>query len=124
MLLSEYQRKILREVRADQQTDGLEFLTLTGSGFASFDAYRKQTYVETSSFFSGAVVWNAYVNKKDTEGGYSKASDITVVASREYKDKAEEKDVKLRFKGIKFRVSKIIDCEDSGEIVVEATRLE
>ncbi len=126
MPLNIYQRNILRDIREEERIYGLKFISLgTGSGyFSSFDAYRKLTWVETETIFSGAVLFNPYSKKQDTAGGFYKTSDLVIVASRDHRTIAQSKDVKISYEDTKFRVSKIIDCPDSGEIVIFATRLE
>lgn len=125
MPLNNYQKHILRDFRVEEQIYGLQFITLTtGAGFSALDAYRKQTWVETTSYFSGALLWNPYSNKRDTEGGFTKLSDVVIVASRDNRDKAQSKDAKVVCDGIKFRIGRVIDCEDTHEIVIYASRLE
>lgn len=125
MPLNNYQKHILRDFRVEEQIYGLQFITLTtGSGFSALDAYRKQTWTETTSYFSGALLWNPYSNKRDTEGGFTKLSDVVIVASRDNRDKAQSKDAKVVCDGIKFRIGRIVDCEDTHEIIIYASRLE
>lgn len=128
MPLDKYQKHILKDIRIEQQTYGLKFITLTtGSGyFSSLDAYRRNVpdYIEVNTYFSGALLFNPFSAKRDAEAGFYKTSEIIIVASRDHKTVAQNKDVKIQYEGIKFRVSKIIDCEDTNEIVIYATRLE
>jgi len=125
MPLNNYQKHILRDVRADEWIYGLKFLSLTtGAGYSALDAYRKQTWTETSSFFSGSILWNPYSGKTDSAGGFYKTSDIIIVASRDHRSTAQSKDVKIEHDSIKFRVNRVIDCEDTNEIVLYATRLQ
>ena len=125
MPLNQYQKHILRDFREDEQIYGLKFLTLTtGAGYSSFDAYRKQTWVESPMLFSGAVLISPYSKKQSTEGGFYKTSDIVIVASRAYRTTAQSKDVKVEYDTIKFRVDSVTDCEDTNEIVIHASRLE
>lgn len=126
MPLNNYQKTILRNVRTDERTLGLKFLSLTtGAGyFSPLDAYRKQTWVETATLFSGAVLIDPYSRKQDTAGGFYKTSDIVIIASRDHRTIATSKDVKVVYDSIKFRVNNVIDCEDTSEIVIRASRLE
>ena len=125
MPLNSYQKHILRDFRADEQVYGVTLWTLTtGAGYSALDAYKQQTWVETDTIFSGAVLWSPYMGKQDTAGGFYNKSDLVIVASRDNKAAVQAKDIKLEFDDIKFRVSKIIDCEDTNEIVIFATRLE
>lgn len=126
MPLNAYQKHILRDFREDEQIYGLKFISLgTGSGyFSSFDAYRELTWVEIETIFSGAILFNPYSKKQDTAGGFYKTSDLVIVASRDHRTIAQSKDVKISYDSIKFRISKIVDCEDTNEIVIYATRLE
>lgn len=125
MLQNEYQKKILTALRADQRTYGMKFISLsTGGGYSALDAYRKQTWVETVTWFSGAFAWIPYSMKRDVEAGFYKTSDIVIIASRDHRTTAQGKDVRIEYENIKFRVSRVIDCEDTAEIVIYATRLE
>ena len=125
MPLNAYQLHILRDTRAQEFIYGLKFLTLTtGAGYSALDAYRKLTWVETSTLFSGSVAFNPYSNKNDNEGGFHQSSDMIVTTSRDYRSTAQSKDVKIQYDSIKFRINRIIDCEDSNEIVLFLSRLE
>lgn len=126
MPLNNYQKHILRDIRTDEnKIYGLKFISLTtGAGYSALDAYKKQTWVETNTFFSGSVLWNPYSNKSDTAGGFYKTADIIIVASRNYLTTAQSKDVKVEHENIKFRINRVIDCEDTQEIVITATRLQ
>lgn len=127
MPLNIYQKHILRDIRADEYSvQSLKFISLTtGSGyFSALDAYRKQTYTEVETYFSGACLMNPFSAKRDVESGFYQTSEILIIASRDFKTVAQNKDTKIQYQDIKFRVSKIIDCEDTAEIVIYASRLE
>lgn len=125
MPLNQYQKHILRDFRAAEWIYGIKLWTLTtGAGYSALDAYRKQTWVQTSTLFSGALLWNPYAEKKDSEGGFYNLSDIVIVADRDNRVQIQSKDAKLEYDNIKFRVNRVVDCEDSDEIVVYASRLE
>jgi len=125
MPLNCYQLNVLKDFRVKEQVYGIELISMvTGAGFSGLDAYRKQTWVENSIFFSGAILWNPYENKFSTEGGFTKLADVVIVASRDNRTKAQSKDTKIRYDGIKFFISKVIDCEDTSEIVIFASKLE
>lgn len=126
MPLNSYQKHIIRDIRTDERTYGLQFLSLTtGAGyFSPLDAYRKQSYVEVATPFSGAVLTAPYANKKSSEGGFYLQSDLVIVASRDHLSIANSKNVKLEYANIKFLVNKVVDCEDTSEIVIHASRLE
>ncbi len=125
MPLNTYQLNTLRNFRSDEFIYGIELITLTtGAGYSALDVYRRQTWVETSSFFSGALLWNPYSNKNSSEGGFYKMSDIIIVASRSYRTSASSKDAKIKYDSIEFRINNVIDCEDTNEIVIHASRLE
>ena len=126
MPLSLYQKNCLTDLRVKEQTNGLCFLSLgTGAGyFSQYDAYRKITYTEITTYFSGALLLNPSSRKNGTEGGFYQTSDIVIVASRDNRVLAEKKDTKIIYDGIKFRVTNVADCEDTQEIVISASRLE
>lgn len=127
MSLNSYQKHILRDIRADEYSiQGLEFISLTtGAGyFSALDAYRKQEYTEESTYFSGALLFNPFAAKRDTESGFYNVSDLVIVASRDNKTTAQAKNTKIQYESIKFRINKIIDCADTHEIVIYASRLE
>jgi len=125
MPLSLYQLNVLRDFRTDEMIYGITLLTLsTGAGYSAFDAYKKQTWVTTTSYFSGALLWNPYSSKQDSEGGFTKLADVVIIASRDNRTSAQSKDAKISYGGVNFRISKVIDCEDSGEIVIYASKLE
>jgi len=125
MPLDNYQKNILRNTRSKERTQGIKFISLnTGAGFSSLDAYRQQTWTETDSLFSGAVLFNPYSAKRDTEAGFYKTSDIVIVCSRDNRTTAQSKDVKVEYDSIKFRINRVVDCEDTHEIMIYASRLE
>lgn len=126
MPLNSYQKHILGDIRTEEQIYGLQFLSLTtGAGyFSSLDAYKKITWTETISYFSGALLWNPYSQKSGSEGGFYKTSELVIVTSRDNRTVAQSKDVKISYENTKFRVGKVIDCPDTGEIVIYASRLE
>lgn len=126
MPLNSYQKHIIRDIRTDERTYGLKFWSLTtgASYFSPLDAYRKQTWTETSTLFSGAVLIDPYSRKQNTEGGFYKVSEIVIIASRDHRTVATSKDVKVEYDSIKFRVNRVVDCEDTNEIVINASRLE
>lgn len=125
MPLDAYQKEVLKNIRTEQFTAGLKFISLTtGAGYSALDAYRKQSYTEVETLFSGSVLFNPFSQKEDSAGGFYKTSELVIVASRDNKTVAQSKDVKIQYEGIKFRVSKVIDCEESWEIVINANRLE
>jgi len=127
MPLNQYQKSILKTVREDEnEVYGLKFISLTtgASYFSGYDAYRKQTWVETDTFFSGSVLWTPYSSKNSSEGGFYKLSNIVITCSRDNRTTAQKKDVQISCDSIKFRVDRVIDCENSNEIVIHASRLE
>lgn len=126
MTLNQYQKTILENIRSDERNYGLKFISLTtGSGyFSALDAYRKQTYTEVETYFSGAVLFNPFDSKRDAEAGFFKTSEITIIASRDHKTVAQSKDVKIQYENITFRINKVVECEDTQEIVIYASRLE
>jgi len=125
MPLNQYQKHILQDIRADEQIYGLKFISLTtGAGYSALDAYKKQTWVETDTYFSGAVLFNPFSAKRDAEAGFYKTSEIVIIASRDHKTIAQSKDVKVQYESIKFRISRVVECEDTEEIVIYASRLE
>jgi len=125
MPLDAYMKHVLSDVRKEERTQGVQFLSLsTGAGFNSLDAYRKQTYIETPSFYSGSLLLNPSSNKSDTAGGFFHQSDLVAVLGRDAKTTAESKDVKIIYSSITFRVSRVVDCPETDEIVVYANRLE
>ena len=129
MPLNRYQKTILKTVREDERKIyGLEFISLmTGAGyFSSLDAYRRNVpeYTEISTYFSGAVLFNPFSAKRETESGFYQRSEMVVIASRDHKTLAQTKNTKIQYQDIKFRISKIVDCEDTEEIVIYASRLE
>lgn len=126
MSLNIYQKVRLRNIRADERNFGLKFISLTtgASYFSSLDAYRRQTYTEVNTFFSGALLFNPFDAKRDAESGFYKTSEITIVASRDHKTIAQAKDTKIQYENIKFRINRVVDCEDTAEIVIHASRLE
>jgi len=126
MPLNSYQKFILSDIRADERTLGLQFINLgTGSGyFSAYDAYRQVTYTETSTLFSGAIYTNPYTSKRDDSGGWYNLSELVIVASRDYLSNATQKDTKVLYGSTKYRVNKVIDCEDSGELVLFVSQLE
>ncbi len=126
MPLNIYQRNILKDIRAEEQIYGLQFISLgTGAGyFSSLDAYKKITWTESISYFSGAILWNPYSKKSSSEGGFYKTSELVIVTSRDNRTIANSKNVKVNYDGIKFQVGRILDCPDTEEIVIYASRLE
>ena len=124
MPLTEYQKYILRDIRSEERIYGLKFLTLTGSGYSALNAYRSQTWTEVVTLFSGAVYTNPYANRKDSEGGFFNVSDLIIVASRDHLIKATVKDTKVQHSNTKYRINKVVDCEDSAEIVLYVSQLE
>ena len=126
MPLDIYQLHVLRDFRVKEQLYGLKFITLsTGAGyFSPYDAYKKITYTETETFFSGAVLFSPYPKKSDSAGGFYNVSDLVIVASIDNKNIAQSKDVKVSYDGINYRVDKCVSCPDTNEIVINATRLE
>jgi len=126
MPLDIYQLNVLKDFRVKEQIYGLKFISLgTGAGyFSPLDAYKKITYTETETFFSGAVLFSPYPKKLDSAGGFYNTSDLTIVASIDNKTIAESKDVKVSYEGINYRVDKVISCPDTQELVINATRLE
>jgi len=126
MPLDSYQLGVLRDFRVKEQLYGLKFITLsTGAGyFSQYDAYKKITYTEAETFFSGAVLFSPYPKKSDSAGGFYNTSDLTIVASIDNKTIAQSKDVKVSYEGITYRVDKVISCPDTNELVINATRLE
>ena len=85
MPLNSNQLHILKDFRIKENNLGLKFISLgTGSGyFSQYDAYKKITYTETYTFFSGAVLLDPASRKSQTEGGFYNLSDIIIVASRD-----------------------------------------
>ncbi len=127
MPLNSYQKSILKTIREDEnEVYGLKFISLsTGAGyFSSLDAYKKITWTESISYFSGAILWNPYSSKNSSEGGFYKLSSIVITCSRDNRTIAQKKDVKISYDSIKFKVDRVIDCEDTSEIVIHASRLE
>lgn len=124
MPLNNYQKNILRDIRAEERIYGLKFLTLTGSGYSALNAYRSQTWTEVTTLFSGAVHTNPYANKRDVEGGFYNVSDLVIVASRDHLAKATAKDTKVQHASTKYRINKVVDCEDTSEIVLFVSQLE
>lgn len=125
MTLDLYQLQILKDIRTDERPSGIKIISLTtGAGYSALDAYRQQSYTEVSSFFSGALLFNPFSEKMDSPGGFYNTSDIAIVCSRDNKSTLEAKDVKIEYENVKFRISKIIDCENTNEIVIYASRLE
>lgn len=126
MPLNSYQKHILSDRRSEERTLGLKFLNLgTGSGyFSSYDAYRKVTYVETSTLFSGAVYTNPYASKQNSEGGFYNLSELVIVASRDYLSNATQKNTKVEYVNTKYRVNRVVDCIDTSEIVLFVSQLE
>lgn len=125
MPLDSYQLYILKDIRKEERQLGLKFISLTtGSGYSALDAYRKQTYTEIYTLFSGALLFDPFSRKQDSAGGFYKTSEMIIVASRDHKTLAAAKDTKVQYDNIKFRIDKVIDCEDTEEIVIYATRLE
>jgi hypothetical protein len=125
MPLNKYQKHILRDIRTEQQNYGLKFISLTtGAGYSALDAYRKQTYSEIETYFSGALLFNPSSAKRDAEAGFYQVSDLVIIASRDHKTTAQAKDTKVQYESIKFRIARVVDCEDTNEIVIYANRLE
>jgi len=128
MSLNSYQLHIIRDIRSEERPYGIKIISLsTGSGyFSSLDAYRRNIpdYTEVLTYFSGALLFDPFSQKKDIEAGFYKTSQIIIVASRDNKTVLQAKDVKIEYQSIKFRIEKIIDCEDTEEIVIYASRLE
>lgn len=128
MALSIYQRIVLQDIRADERNFGLKFVSLTtGSGyFSPLDAYRRNVpeYTEVSTYFSGAVLFNPFDAKRDIESGFYRQSEMVIIASIDYKSTAQAKNTKIQYESINFRITKIIECEDTAEIVIYASRLE
>jgi hypothetical protein len=125
-MLSTYQKFILRTTLDKERTEYVTCYTLsTGAGyFSAYDAYRKLSYVETAIVLTGSVLFSPASMKNTSEGGYYQTSDVTIVFSRDNKALVQAKDTKLMFNSVKFRVNRLIDCTDSNEIVVFASRLE
>lgn len=126
MPLNRYQLNTLIDFRIEEQNLGFKFISLTtGAGyFSPLDAYRKQTYTEVYTPFSGAALLSPSSNKVGTESGFYQTSEIVIVASRSHKTTAQAKDTKVQYENIKFRVNKVTDCPDTEEIVIYASRLE
>lgn len=125
MPMNSYQKHILKDVREDERIYGLKFISMTtGAGYLALDAYRKQTYTEVYTYFSGACLFNPAAAKRDAESGFYNVSDIVIVASRDHKTLAQAKDTKVQYENIKFRINRIVDCADTEEIVIYASRLE
>lgn len=126
MPLNSYQKHILSDIRSDERTLGLQFINLgTGSGyFSEYDAYRKVTYTEVSTPFSGAVYTTPYASKTDSEGGFYNLSQLVIIASRDYLSNATQKDTKIEYANTKYRVNKVVDCIDTLELVLFVSQLE
>ena len=125
MPLNSAQLYTLRNIRSEQWIYGIKFISLnTGAGYSALDAYRKISYSENFSYFSGALLSNPYINRRDDVAGFYNTSDIIIVCSRDNRATAQTKNVKIEYDSIHYRVNKIIDCEDTNEIVITASRLE
>ncbi len=128
--LSPYLQKAIQTFRAEFYNHGITLWTLgTGAGWSADDAYRDVTYVPSLSPFTGSVAYGSWRGRTDTSGGYYETSDITIVTNASLKNDVSESKVKLQLEsgagtaGIFYRPDRIIDCPDTDEVVIYASRI-
>ena len=118
-MLTPSQKKFLASLRKDQFDAGIELYAFTGAGAVNNDAYARQTYVHTlQRRFSGAISWGRFIDRRDTEGGYYEVSDIAIAASRDEKSYVQQRDFYLKVDGVELRVKRLVDLEDTREILM------
>lgn len=133
--LSPYLQKYLQNKRSNLgYSYGITLWTIgTGAGWSADDAYRRPSsgnWVPTLNIFTGAVGFGSWRGRTDTTGGYYQTSDVTIVASDSWKDKISSERTKIQLEsgagtiGVFYRADRIVDCPDTDEIVVYASRIQ
>ena len=132
MALNPYQQKVLQGIRLDQQTRGVALVTYssTGAGVNVNDMFaRRIGWVESESFFSGAVAWPSRITRLGREGGWTPDSDVIITCHRDYLGALgtgagfKERFNYIKVDGVSFRPQRIVDCIETQEIVVHCDRL-
>jgi len=130
--LSPYLQSYLQDKRSELgYSYGITLWTMgTGSGWSGNDAYRRLTWVPSLNIFTGSVAFGTWRGRSDTTGGYYQTSDITVVAHDSLRNTMALPKVKLQLEsgagaiGVFYRPDKIVDCPDTNEIVIYASRIQ
>lgn len=129
-ILSPYQQKYVLGKRQQAYDHGITLWVMaTGAGWSADDAYRQLTWVPTTTPFTGAVAYGPWRGRTDTSGGYHVTSDITIVTSAALRDTVDQPKIKFQLEsgagtaGTFYRSDRIIDCPDTDEIVIYASKI-
>jgi hypothetical protein len=120
----------MQKVRGEFYDHGITLWSLgTGAGWAADDAYRQVSWVPTLTPYSGAVAYGPWQGRTDSSGGYYITADITIVTNDSYKGSFSQPKVKFQLEsgsgtaGTFYRPEQIVDCPDTDEIVIYASRI-
>jgi hypothetical protein len=123
-MLTESQKIKLKNIRSDFKTLPCTLWTISKSGNSSTDFYRRAVTITSGSrLFSGAVAWANTIYRKDSQGGFYKTSDVTIVCSYDEKNTLDTNNSYLVCEGVPLRMKSLAQATDTNEIVIYCERL-
>jgi len=123
-MLTNSQKLAIMDVRSDFKQLPVALWTISKIGVNANDAYGRATNITSGSdLFSGSIAWGSTIMRVDSQGGYYKTSDVTIVVSLDQKDDLDTENSYLVCEGVKLRMKELAQASDTNEIVVHCERL-
>ncbi len=121
--LNKYLRNVLKEVRMDERYITIEAWTVSKYGTNADDAYGSPVSLSSgANFFSGSVAWSRTTQRESSAGGFYEIGDVTIVASKDEKNKVLGENTYLVVENVSVRVLRVVDATDTNEIVIYCNR--
>ncbi len=121
--LNKYLRNVLKEVRMDERYITIEAWTVSKHGTNADDAYGFPVSLSSgANFFSGSVAWSRTTQRESSAGGFYEIGDVTIVASKDEKNKVLGENTYLVVENVSVRVLRVVDATDTNEIVIYCNR--
>ena len=118
------QKLAIQKVRTAFRQLPVTLWTLTKNSVNANDAYGRPSSISSGSrLFSGSIAWSNIVLRLDSDGGYYKTSDVTIIMSLDEKDYLNAQNNYLVCEGVMLRMKDFKQATDTNELVVECQRL-
>ena len=121
--LNKYLRNVLKEVRIDEKYITIAAWNVSKHGTNVDDAYGTPVSLSSgANFFSGSVAWSRTTQRENSSGGFYEIGDVTIVASKDEKNKVLSENTYLVVEGVSVRPARVVDVTDTNEIVIYCDR--